>query len=190
MLKFISIISTLLVLFAAFAFAENKVDLCALQSKVIDVVSKFTPSGQTAVKKIFLDIQHEFSNVLQKEYAKIKSENADTLSQLQAAEGNKLIAFLNAIGFNNASALSGSQVDWCQIQTDALSSYNQMSASSQASIISIAKKAMIDAKSDFQSMPAKISNKDQALIAQLMKTESMENLTALAKLFRNSMSSF
>ena len=65
-----------------------------------------------------------------------------------------------------------------------------MSASSQASIISIAKKAMIDAKSDFQSMPAKISNKDQALIAQLMKTESMENLTALAKLFRNSMSSF
>ncbi len=190
MFKLISFIWTLL---AVSTFAENsnqKVDMCALQSKVNNVLSRFTTEGQTTVRQILLDIQHEFSDVLQKEYSKIKSKNATTLSQIQAAEGDKFTSFLNAIGFNNASAFSGAQVDWCQIQTDALGSYNQMSAPSQAQIMLIAKSAMQDAKSDFFDIPRKVAIKDKALIDKLVRTESMENLMALARVFANSMGSF
>ena len=202
MLKQISLIAAVwIVTLTAVAFADNnnssansghsavphKFDICLFLSQANAAISALTPEGQQTVRQIFLDVQHESSGVIQKLFTSIRTENNATLASLQAAEGDKMTSFWNAIGFNNATAFSGNQVDWCQIQTDALASYKQMSSASQETIVSIAVTAMNQHKQEFKAIPQNVLKKDQALIQQLMKNEKMENIMALINLFRGAM---
>ena len=184
------IISTLL-LVIAFVNAQDqapKVDLCDLQSKINDAINGFSPDGQKAARTIFLDVQHELSNIIQKYYGLIKTQNAATLAKLQNAEGDKLTSFLNAIGFYNATAFTGGQLDLCQIQTDMNGAYNQMQPSSQATINKVAKYYLNQAKPELQGLAKVILNKDQSLIFQLYKSEKMEKLMALANVMHSALS--
>lgn len=189
MLKISSIICTLLVLAVVYAQDQApKVDLCDLQAKVNDAVNGFSPDGQKAARTIFLDVQHELSNIIQKYFALVKTQNAATLTKLQNAEGGKLTSFLNAIGFYNATAFTGGQVDLCQIQTDMVGAYSKMQPSSQSTINKVAKYYLAQAKPELQGLSKVILNKDQALIFQLYKSEKMEKLMALANVMQSAFS--
>ena len=98
------------------------------------------------------------SNIIQKYFGLIKTQNAATLSKLPNAEGNKLTSFLNVIGFYNATAFTGSQVDLCQIQTEMVIAYSQMQPSSQATITKVAKYYLSQAKPEFRSEQRSITH--------------------------------
>ena len=125
-------IMCLLILFAVAASADNdnmqQKDLCEMQNKINEVVKRFTPRGQLQVKNLFLNYQNEFSNVLGKMYANIKANNADTLANLTATEGDNITPFWNAIGFNNDPVFSKQQlVDLCKLKSNVVSAIGKLS---------------------------------------------------------------
>ncbi len=180
-MKVISIIFVfILVIGVALADNNQQKDLCDMQNKINEIVKRFTPKGQTVVKNLFLNLQNQFSNVLQKMYANIKSDNTDVLANLTAAEGDKIEKFWNAIGFNNNTVFSNQQlVDLCQLKTTVLSSLNALQPSSRATIVQLFIPALKDSKTDFQNIGTNFKPKAEAAFKELRKTEKMRNILAL-----------
>ena len=162
-----------------------KTDLCNIQSRVIGAINGFSLEGQKSAKKILLDVQHELSNVIQKQYTAIKAQNGATLAKLQATEGVKLTAFYSSIGFNNASAFSESQVDLCQIQADMNAALNKMQPASQLTITKTVAYYLNQAKPDLNNVANVIMKKDQGVILQLYNTENQSQLMILANVLES-----
>jgi hypothetical protein len=193
-MNFLLIISSLAVLIAniqsapAAPPAGSKTDLCAFQANLNTAIGGLSSSGQQIARQILLDVQHELGKVLQNTYAQIKKDNSATLEKLKAAEGENLNKVFTAIGFNNETAFSGSQVDLCQIQTDGVAAFSKLSNSTQSKLMKIAKAYLEKAKPQLQGLSNTIMSKDQGLIMQLYKTEKMDKLMALANLLQTAMS--
>ena len=192
-MNFLLIISSLAVLIAniqsaAVPTAGSKTDLCTFQANLNTAISGLSEGGQQAARQILLDVQHELGKVLQNTYAQIKKENSATLAKLRAAEGENLNKVFTAVGFNNETAFSGSQVDLCQIQTDGLAAFSKLSNSTQTTLLKISKAYLEKAKPQLQGLSNTIMSKDQGLIMQLYKTEKMDKLMALANLLQTAMS--
>lgn len=192
-MNFLLIISSLAVLIANIQSVDvppagNKKDLCAFQANLNTAISGLSSGGQQAARQILLDVQHELGKVLQNTYAQIKKDNSATLDKLRKAEDDNLNKVFTAIGFNNETAFSGSQVDLCQIQTDGVAAFSKLSNSTQATLLKIAKAYLEKAKPQLQGLSNTIMSKDQGLIMQLYKTEKMDKLMALANLLQTAMS--
>ena len=162
-----------------------KFDLCDVQSRLLGAINGFSPDGQKTAKKVLLDIQHELSKVIQKQYSAIKAQNGATLAKLQATEGTRLNSFYESIGFNNATAFSGSQVDLCQIQADMSSSFKKMQPASQVTITKTATYYFNQARPDLNNVANVIIKKDQEDILQLYNTEQQSKLMILANVLES-----
>jgi hypothetical protein len=162
-----------------------KLDLCDIQNKLIDAINGFSAEGQKSSKKVLLDVQHELSNVIQKQYSAIKAQNGATLAKLMVAEGAKLSAFYKSIGFNNETAFSGAQVDLCQIQTDMNDSFKKMQQASQLIITRTANYYFNQAKYDLNNIANVIIKKDKEIILNLYNTEIQSQLMIVANVLES-----
>lgn len=191
-MNFLVILSTVLLLTTG-AFGLNNPsatppNLCVFQGKLNQAIGAFSPSGQASAKSILVDVQHEVGKLLQSTFTQIKAQNNATLIKLANAEGPKFQTFLNAIGFNNATAFSGDLIDLCVIQKDGLDTLATFSNKTQATIKAIGKLYMEKAKPQLNSLTNSIMSRNQNAIMQLYKTEKMEKLMALANLLQSFMS--
>ena len=181
-MKHFSIVTIFFLFAAVVALADNtqQKDLCEMQNKMNDIVKRFTPKGQTIVRNMFLNFQNQFSTVLQKMYANMKSKNADVLANLTATEGDNLVPFWNAIGFNNDTVFSNQQlVDLCQLKKNVVSALDKLQPSSKMTIAKLFGSALKDSKTDFQNIGPAVKPQTEAAFKELRKTEKIRNIMAL-----------